>query len=61
MVNLYGNKKYAKVQKELTKELYRLKKQVGDEDQFANYDLKSGIVPRDKYAKDMKIAIRHDM
>ena len=30
-------------------------------DQFANYDLKSGIVPRDKYAKDMKIAIRHDM
>lgn len=61
LVNLYGNPKYAKIQKRLTERLYALKKEVKDEDQFAYYTLKSGIVPRDKYAKDMKIVHRNDM
>ena len=61
LVNLYGNPKYAKIQKRLTERLYALKKEVKDEDQFAYYTLKSGIVPRDKYAKDMKIVRRNDM
>ena len=61
LVNLYGNPKYAKIQKRLTERLYALKKEVKDEDQFAYYTLKSGIVPRDKYAKDMKVVHRNDM
>jgi arylsulfatase A-like enzyme len=34
--NVYGDKAYAKIVEELKKELYRLKKELKDDDQFAN-------------------------
>lgn len=36
MRNVYGDPAYAKMVEELKKELYRLKKELKDDDQFAN-------------------------
>ena len=58
--NVYSDPSYAKVKKQLHKELERLRKKLDDTDQYANTILKSGIVPREKYAQP-RVVRRNDM
>ncbi|MDD4820699.1 MAG: sulfatase [Flavobacteriales bacterium] len=60
MVNVYNDKKYAKVRRDMTEELYRIKKEKDDNDELADAPLKSGIVPREKYASP-RIIQRNDL